>query len=54
MANLNVSWLLSARMHFRNLNFFITTEGELVQSFATTQPLLFTGLDAIAKGPEEL
>ena len=54
MANRNVSWVPGARVCFRNLDFVITTEGELVRSSAATQPLVFTGLDAIAKAPEEL
>ena len=54
MANRNVSWVPGARVHFGNLDFVITTEGELVRSFAATQPLLFTGLDAITEAPKEL
>ena len=54
MANHNVSWVLGVRVRFMNLDFIITTEGELVRLFAATQPLLFTGLDAIAEAPEEL
>ena len=41
-------------MCFRNLDFVITMEGELVWSSTSTQPLLFTGLDAIVEAPEEL
>ena len=54
MANRNVSWVPGARVRFRNLDLVITMEGELVRSSAATQPLLFTGLDAIAEAPEEL
>ena len=54
MANRNVSWVSGTRVHFKNLDFVITMEGELVRSSAATQPLLFTGLDAITKVPEEL
>ena len=54
MANHNISWVSGAHVCFGNLDFVITTEGELVRSSAATQPLLFTGLDAIAKVPEEL
>ena len=54
MANRNVSWVLGVRVHFGNLDFVITMEGELVRSFAATQPLLFTGLDTIIEVPKEL
>jgi len=54
MANHNVSWVSSTPVPFGNLDFVITMEGELVRSSAATQPLLFTGLDAIAEVPEEL
>ena len=54
MANRNVSWVPGARVHFGNLDFIITMEGELVWSSAATKPLLFTSLDAIAKALEEL
>ena len=54
MANHNISWVLGARVCFGNLDFIITTEGELVRSSAATQPLLFTDLDAIIEAPEEL
>ena len=54
MANRNVSWVPGERVHFGNLDFIITTEGELVWSSTATQPLLFTGLNAITEAPEEL
>ena len=54
MANRNVSWVPDVCVRFGNLDFAITMEGELVRSSAATQPLLFTGLDAIAEVPEEL
>jgi len=54
MANRNVSGVPGARVHFRNLDFIITMEGELVRSSTATQPLLFTSLDAIAEATEEL
>ena len=41
-------------MRFENLDFIITTEGELVQIPAAVQPLYSTGLDAIVKALEEL
>ena len=41
-------------MRFENLDFIVTTEGELVRPPAAAQPLLFTGLDAIIEAPEEL
>ena len=54
MPNRNVNWVLRGHMHFENLDFVITMEGELVRLSAATQPLLFTGLNAIAEAPEEL
>ena len=54
MANCNVSWVPGTRVRFGNLDFVITTEGELVRPSAATQPLLFTGLDTIAEALEEL
>ena len=41
-------------MRFRNLDFIVTTEGELAQVPAAVQPLHSIGLDAIAKALEEL
>ena len=41
-------------MHFGNLDFVIMMEGELVWLSTATQPLLFTGLDAITEAPKEL
>ena len=54
MANRNVSWVPSAPVRFRNLDFVVMTEGELVRPLTATQSLFFTGLDAIAEVPEEL
>ena len=41
-------------MHFGNLDFIVTMEGELAQAPAAVQPLHFTDLDAIAKVLEKL
>ena len=41
-------------MHFKNLDFIVTTEGDLVQVPAAIQPLHSAGLDAIAEVLEEL
>ena len=41
-------------MRFENLDFIITTEGELAQAPTAVQPLHFTCLDAIAEVLEEL
>ena len=54
MANRNLSWVLGAHMHFRDLDFIITVEGELAMAPAAIQPLPFVGLDAIAEAFEEL
>ena len=54
MASRNVSWVLGAHVRFGDLDFIITTEGELVRAPVVIQPLHFTGLDAIAEALEEL
>ena len=54
MASHSVSWVPSAHVRFRNLDFIVTTEGELAQVPATVQPLHSTGLDAITEMLEEL
>ena len=41
-------------MCFGNLDFIITTEGELAQVSVAVQPLRSTGLNAIAEALEEL
>ena len=41
-------------MRFGNLDFIVTTEGELAQAPTTVQPFHSTGLDAIAEALEEL
>ena len=41
-------------VRFRNLDFIITTEGELAQVPATVQPLHTASLNAIAETLEEL
>ena len=54
MASHGVSWVLGVHVRFRNLDFIVTTEGELVQVPAAVQPLHSAGLDAVAKALEEL
>ena len=54
MASHGVSWVPGAHVRFGNLDFIVTTEGELVQTPATVQPLHSTGLDTITKALEEL
>ena len=54
MVSHGVSWVPSVQVHFKNLEFIITTEGELAQAPAAVQPLHSTGLDAIAEALEEL
>ena len=41
-------------MRFRDLDFTITMEGELVMTPTTVQPLHSTGLNAITEALEEL
>ena len=54
MASRNVSWVLGAHVRFRDLDFIVTTEGELAQAPAAVQPIHSASLDAIAKALEEL
>ena len=54
MSSHDISWVLGAHMRFRDLDFTITTEGELALASAAIQPLHSTGLEAIAKASEEL
>ena len=54
MASHNLSWVPGAHVHFRDLDFIITTEGELVHAPIVVQPLHSASLDAIAKALEEL
>ena len=54
MASHDVSWVPGAHVHFGDLDFIITTKGELAQTPTAIQTLHFTGLDAIAEALEEL
>ena len=54
MTSHNLSWVPGAHVRFRDLDFIVTTEGELVQAPATVQPLHLSGIDAITKVLEEL
>ena len=54
MASHGVNWVLRSHVRFEDLDFIITTEGELAQAPAAIQPLHSTGLDAIAEALEEL
>ena len=54
MANHYVSWVPDAHVRFGNLDFIVTTEGELAQAPIAVQPLHSAGLDAIAEALEEL
>ena len=54
MASHGVSWVPGAHVHFGNLDFIITTEGELAQAPTAVQPLHSIGLDVIAEAIEEL
>ena len=54
MASHGVSWVPGAHVCFRNLDFIITTEGELAQVPTAVQPLHAAGLDTIAEALEEL
>ena len=54
MASHDVSWVPGAHARFRNLDFIVTTGGELVQAPVAVQPLHSIGLDAIAEALGEL
>ena len=54
MANHGVSWVLGTHMRFENLDFIISTEGELAQAPAPVQLLRSTSLNVIVEALEEL
>ena len=54
MASHGVSWVLGMHVRFENLDFIVTTEGELAQVPAAVQPLHSTNLDMITEALEEL
>ena len=54
MASRNLSWVPGVHMRFRDLDFIITTKGELAMAPATVRPLPFTSLDVIVEALEEL
>ena len=54
MASHNLSWVPGAHIHFGDLDFIVTTEGELAMAPAAVRPLYSTGLDAITETLEEL
>ena len=54
MAIHGASWVLGMHLHFGNLDFIVTMEGELMQAPIAVQPLHLTSLDVIAEALEEL
>ena len=54
MASYNVSWVPGAHVRFRDLDFIVTMEEELMQAPVAVQPLHSAGLDAIVEALEEL
>ena len=54
MASHDITWVPSAHMRFGDLDFIITTEGELAWAPVVIQPLHSAGLDTIAEALEEL
>ena len=54
MASHGVSWVPGVHVHFGNLDFIVTTEGELASIPTAVQSLHSVGLDAITKALEEL
>ena len=54
MASHDISWIPSAHVRFGDLNFIVTTEGELAMAPAAIRPLQSASLNAIAEALEEL
>ena len=54
MSSHGVSWVPGVHVLFGNLDFIVTTEGELAQVPAAVQPLHSAGLDTITEVLEEL
>ena len=54
MASHNLSWVPGAHVCFGDLDFIVTTEGELEMATAAVRPLHSAGLDTIAEALEEL
>ena len=54
MASHGVSWVLGMHVRFGDLDFIVTTEGELTMALTAVRPLHSTGLDTIAEALEEL
>ena len=54
MASHNLSWVPGAHIHFGDLDFIVTTEGELAMAPAAVRPLHSADLDTIAEALEEL
>ena len=54
MASHDISWVPGAHMHFGDLDFTITMEGELALAPTAVQPLHSTSLDTIVGALEEL
>jgi hypothetical protein len=54
MASCGVSWVLASHVCFGNLDFFVTSEGELAWASTPVQPPRSTGVNTIVKALEEL
>ena len=54
MASHNLSWVPGAHVRFGDLDFIITTEGELVQALVIVQPLHSVAIGMITEALEEL
>ena len=54
MAGHNLSWVPGAHVRFEDLDFIVTTEGELAMAPAAIRPLQSASLNAIAEALEEL
>ena len=53
MASHDISWVLGVHVRFGNLDFIVTTGGEVVQAPIAIQPLHSAGLGAIAEALKE-
>jgi hypothetical protein len=54
MASHGASWVSGAHVHFGSLDFFVTTEEELVWAPAPVQPPRFADFDTVIEALEEL
>jgi hypothetical protein len=54
MASHDMIWVSGVHVRFGNLNFFITTEGELARALTPIQPLHSASIDTVVEALKEL